>query len=90
LTFHDLRGTAVVTLAPAGCNEAEIYSITGHKPSGVQAILTAHYLQRDGEVAANAIAKLDVYKRARSDRKGNLPTTLPTGLKFATSRPEKA
>ena len=29
LTFHDLRGTAVVTLARAGCNEVEIYSITG-------------------------------------------------------------
>src|SRR6202007_2268770 len=32
LTFHDLRGTAVVTLARAGCNEVQIYSITGHKP----------------------------------------------------------
>ncbi len=44
LTFHDLRGTAVVTLARAGCTEAEIYAITGHKPSDVRAILTAHYL----------------------------------------------
>ena len=58
LTFHDLRGTAVVTLARAGCNEVEIYSITGHKPSDVQAILTTHYLPRDAEVAGNAIAKL--------------------------------
>ena len=47
LTFHDLRGTAVVTLARAGCNEVEIYSITGHKPGDVRAILTAHYLPRD-------------------------------------------
>jgi integrase len=52
LTFHDLRGTAVVTLARAGCNEVEIYSITGHKPSDVQAILTTHYLPRDAEVAS--------------------------------------
>jgi integrase len=59
LTFHDLRGTAVVTLARAGCNEVEIYSITGHKPGDVQAILTAHYLPRDAEVAGNAIAKLN-------------------------------
>jgi integrase len=36
LTFRDLRGTAVVTLARAGCNAVEIYSITGHKPSDVQ------------------------------------------------------
>ena len=59
LTFHDLRGTAVVTLARAGCNEVEIYSITGHKPSDVRAILTAHYLPQDAEVAGNAIAKLN-------------------------------
>jgi integrase len=77
LTFHDLRGTAVVTLARAGRNEVEIYSITGHKPSDVQAILTAHYLPRDAQVASNAIATLNRYK-ARGDQKEdkNLPTTL--------------
>ena len=32
---------SVVTLARAGCNEVEIYSITGHKLSQVRAILTA-------------------------------------------------
>ena len=42
--FRRLRGTAVVTLARAGCNEVEIYSITGHRPGDVQAILTTHYL----------------------------------------------
>ena len=56
LTFHDLRGTAVVTLARAGCNEVEIYSITGHKPSDVQSDPTAHYLPSDVVVADNAIA----------------------------------
>ena len=66
LTFHDLRGTAVVTLARAGCNEVEIYSITGHKPSDVQAILTAHYLPRDAEVAGNAIAKTESIPARRS------------------------
>ena len=91
LTFHDLRGTAVVTLARAGCNEVEIYSITGHKPSDVQAILTAHYLPRDAEVAGNAIAKLNRYK-TRGDQKEdeNLPTTLPTALKIVKGKPEKA
>ena len=52
LTFHDLRGTAVVTLARAGCNEAEIYMITDHQPGDAQAILTVHYLPRDPETAA--------------------------------------
>jgi integrase len=91
LTFHDLRGTAVVTLARAGCNEVEIYSITGHKPGDVQAILTAHYLPRDAEVASNAIAKLNRYK-ARGDQKEdeNLPTKLPTAAKVAKLKSEKA
>jgi integrase len=68
LTFHDLRGTAVVTLARAGCNEVEIYSITGHKPSDVRAILTAHYLPRHAEVARHAIAKLNRHKMAPGDQ----------------------
>jgi integrase len=90
LTFHDLRGTAVVTLARAGCNEVEIYSITGHKPSDVQAILTAHYLPRDAEVASNAIAKLNRYKTRRDQTEDKiLPTALPTALKFAKPKTEK-
>jgi integrase len=92
LTFHDLRGTAVVMLARAGCTEAEIYSITGHKLSDVHAILDAHYLRRDGEVAFNAIAKLNTFKRARRDQKGDetLPTGLPTALSVVGSKMEKA
>jgi integrase len=92
LTFHDLRGTAVVTLARANCNEVEIYSITGHKPSDVQAILTAHYLPRDAEVASNAIAKLNKYKKARGDQDENetLPTALPTASKVTKLKTEKA
>jgi integrase len=91
LTFHDLRGTAVVILARAGCNEVEIYSITGHKPGDVRAILTAHYLPRDAEVASNAIAKLNKYK-AQGDQKGdeNLPTALPTALTTTKVKTEKA
>ncbi len=92
LTFHDLRGTAVVTLARAGCTEAEIYAITGHKPGDVRAILTAHYLPRDAEVAVNAIAKLNRYETRRRDQNGdeNLPTALPTSLKSAKAKTEKA
>ena len=91
LTFHDLRGTAVVTLARAGCTEVEIYSITGHKPGDVQAILTAHYLPRDAEVAGNAIKKLNQYK-AREDQNEdkNLPTKLPTALKITNVRTDKS
>jgi integrase len=88
LTFHDLRGTAVVTLARAGCTEVEIYSITGHKPSDVQAILTTHYLPRDAEVASNAIAKLNQYRAQKGDEK--LPTALPTGKKIARAEKTKS
>jgi integrase len=88
LTFHDLRGTAVVTLARAGCNEVEIYSITGHKPGDVRAILTAHYLPRDAEVAGNAIAKLNQYKAQREHEK--LPTTLPTVPKITKAKRPKS
>jgi integrase len=90
LTFHDLRGTAVVTLARAGCTEVEIYAITGHKPSDVQAILTAHYLPRDAEVAGNAIAKLNRYRAERTEGEAVLPTALPTARKTASGKPEKA
>ncbi len=88
LTFHDLRGTAVVTLARAGCNEVEIYSITGHKPGDVQAILTAHYLPRDAKVAEHAIEKLNAYGARKEDEK--LPTKLPTALKSRRTKSEKA
>jgi integrase len=92
LTFHDLRGTAVVTLARAECNEVQIYSITGHKPGDVRAILTAHYLPRDAKVARDAIAKLNEYKKTRGDQKGdkNLPTAFPTALEFTSVKSEKA
>jgi integrase len=90
LTFHDLRGTAVVTLARAGCNEVEIYAITGHKPGDVQAILTAHYLPRDAEVASNAIAKLNMYRERGQKGDENLPTARPTVVKLAKEKTEKA
>jgi integrase len=92
LTFHDLRGTAVVTLARAGCNEVEIYSLTGHKPGDVRAILTKHYLPPDAEVAGNAIAKLNQYRRAQADQKVDeiLPTALPTAPKIVKLKSEKA
>lgn len=59
LTFHDLRGTAVTRLAVAGCNEAEIATITGHSMKDVGNILDAHYLHRDSKLAESAIQKLE-------------------------------
>jgi integrase len=58
LTFHDLRGTAVTRLAVAGCTEAEIAAITGHKLSDVRSIIDA-YLHRDQALGESAIRKLE-------------------------------
>lgn len=59
LTFNDLRGTAVTRLALAGCSEPEISAITGHTLRNVKSILEKHYLNRDPQLAINAITKLE-------------------------------
>lgn len=63
LTFHDLRGTAVTRLAMAGCTTPEIATITGHSLKEVEAILDAHYLNRDSSLGISAIRKLEMHER---------------------------
>ena len=59
LTFHDLRGTAVVRLAIAGASVPQIAAVTGHSLKDVEAILDAHYLGRDIQLAEAAVLKLE-------------------------------
>jgi integrase len=59
LTFHDLRGTAVVRLAIAGASVPQIAAVTGHSLKDVEAILDAHYLGRDIKLAEAAVLKLE-------------------------------
>jgi len=59
LTFHDLRGTAVVRLAIAGATVPQIATFTGHSLRDVEAILDAHYLGRDIQLAEAAVLKLE-------------------------------
>jgi integrase len=59
LTFHDLRGTAVVRLAIAGATVPQIATFTGHSLKDVEAILDAHYLGRDVQLAEAAVLKLE-------------------------------
>jgi integrase len=59
LHFHDLRGTAVTRLALAGCTVPEIAAITGQSLRNVEAILEAHYLGGQVELAEQAVVKLD-------------------------------
>ena len=59
LTFHDLRGTAVVRLAIAGATVPQIATFTGHSLKDVEAILDAHYLGPDIQLAEAAVLKLE-------------------------------
>jgi Phage integrase family. len=56
LRFQDLRRTAVVRLAEAGCTDPEIAAITGHSLERTRQILET-YLPRTSEMARNAMAK---------------------------------
>jgi integrase len=59
LTFHDLRGSAVVRLALADATVPQIATFTGHSLKDVEAILDAHYPGRDVALAEVAILKLE-------------------------------
>lgn len=59
LTFHDLRGSAVVRLALAEATVPQIATFTGHGLKDVEAILDAHYLGRDVKLAEAAVLKLE-------------------------------
>jgi hypothetical protein len=56
--FQDLRRTAVVRLAEAGCTVPEIASISGHDIDYCQRIIDT-YLPRTRKLAAAAIEKLE-------------------------------
>ena len=59
LTFHDLGGSAVVRLALAEATVPQIATFTGHSLKDVEAILDAHYLGRDVQLAEAAVLKLE-------------------------------
>mgnify|MGYP002651770924 FL=1 len=59
LTFHDIRGSAVVRLALADATVPQIATFTGHSLKGVEPILDAHYLGRDVKLAEIAVMKLE-------------------------------
>lgn len=61
--FMDLRRTAVVRLAEAGCTIPKIAAITGHSIETCQKILEV-YLPRNAVMAANAIDKLERHRAA--------------------------
>jgi integrase len=66
VTFHDLRGTAVLRLFLAGCSEGEAATITGHSIRDVRSILDGRYFSRDAALAQSAIAKLELARPSKS------------------------
>lgn len=62
--FRDLRRTAAVRLAEAGCTTEEVVAVTGHKIESGSNILET-YLPRNAAMAANAIDKLESHKRGK-------------------------
>jgi integrase len=66
LRFHDLRRTAVVRLAEAGCTVPEISAVTGHSLDGTAQII-AVYLPPTAPMARAAVTRLD---EARARTKG--------------------
>lgn len=67
LQFRDLRRTAVVNLAEAGCTVPEIAAITGHKINETQKIIETYWVPTRLQAQA-AITKLDNYRQAKSDK----------------------
>ena len=76
LQRRDLRRTAVVRLAEAGCEVPLIASITGHSIANAYQILET-YLVRTNKMAKAAIVKLESYtaavREARKERGKNAP-----------------
>jgi integrase len=62
LQYRDLRRTAVVRLAEAGCSVPEIAAISGHSIERTAQIMEV-YLPRTSTMAGHAITKLDEYRR---------------------------
>jgi integrase len=68
MQFRDLRRTAVVRLAEAGCSVPEIAAISGHSINRTAQILEV-YCPRTSTMAGNAITKLEDYRRTQRERK---------------------
>ena len=62
LRFMDLRRTAVVRLAEAGCSVPEIAAVTGHTIDRTTRILEV-YLPRTAPMARSAVTRLDEARR---------------------------
>lgn len=72
VTFHDLRGTAVVALALSGCDVPEIAALTGHSLKDAGTILDKHYLGKDVRLAEAAMAKREARQKLEQKPAGTI------------------
>lgn len=66
LQARDLRRTAMVNMAEAGCTEIEIAAVSGHSIESTRQILET-YVPRNVNMARSAITKLEDHKKRESD-----------------------
>ena len=68
--FQQLRHSAIANLQRAGNTIPEIAAVTGHNRSTVTKMLDCHYgIDRDEEMAANAIERLEKYRAEKAKKK---------------------
>lgn len=68
--FQQLRHSAIANLQRAGNTIPEIAAVTGHNRSTVTKMLDSHYgIDRDEEMAANAIDRLEKYRAEKAQKK---------------------
>lgn len=90
LRFNDTRGTAVTRLALTGATPPEIAAITGHSLKDVGEILDAHYLNRDPQLAWNAIRKLEIGMANWTGSGTDSPNYAPNWSTLSEAEIEKA
>lgn len=69
LQFRDLRRTAMIRLAEAGCTDIEIAAVSGHEIDQTRKILET-YVPRTSAMASSAIAKLEAHRPKKDCQSG--------------------
>ena len=68
--FHQLRHSTVVNLERAGNSIPEIAAVTGHSRKTVTKMIDEYYgIDRDEEMATNAIERLEKYRAEKAQKK---------------------
>ena len=86
--FLDLRRTAVVHMARAGCSIAEITAISGHTVRECTDILE-RYMPRDSVMALNAIAKVDQHRKSAKAAESRVETGSKQEVETTSGEPEQ-